>query len=116
MKKRRKKNSLANPGVWVLNEPQNPVATIRDTEDKEKAEISCAPRRRYRLNDEENARGLRGTRETGIEDERERDRERERERYRKRGCDAPVASAPFLVEKNFHRGLWVIREFFFMRT
>ena len=45
---------------------------------------------------------------------RERDRERERGRYRKRGCDAPVACAPFFREnKNFHKGLWVIREFFF---
>ena len=89
------------------------VQAIRDTEDKEKAEISCAPRRRYRLYAEENALRLRGTRETGIEDERER----EIERYRKRGCDAPVASAPFLVEKKFPQGPMGHKgTFFFMRT
>ena len=77
--KKKEKNSLANPGVWVLNEPQNPVATIRDTEDKEKAEISCALRRRYRLSLVRMRQTLLRNREEGIEDERERDRERERD-------------------------------------
>ena len=104
MEKKKEKKTLANPGVWVLNEPQNPVATIRDTEDKEKAEISCAPRRRYRLNDEENARGLRGTRETGIEDERERDRERERDTAR--GAAMPLLLVPPFLWKKISTGAY----------